>query len=196
MTAWRLFPEGVIPECATPEWYAGRERAPHLEQWVHQDRLRLSSKLVREASDQFDLGTVVDLGCGDGGLLSLLATSGLKCWGYDLQPTNVDAATKVRGTDVRYGDCVAGDIEWGQIAVATEMLEHLIDPAAFVRRIAEHSRVLVASSPAAETDESHYEFHLWAFDLDGYRDLVESAGFEVLRHEDLGYFQVLMAVRP
>lgn len=193
----RLFPDGTIPECATPGWYADRERAPHLEQGVHQPRLKKAVEFVAHA---VDLGgtEVVDLGAGDGGLLSclrpLLDDWTIDAWGYDLQPSNIDGARE-RCVNVTLADVLVDKIMWGDIAVATEMLEHLVDPHQFVATIAEHCRFLVASSPAFETADSHYAFHLWAWDMDGYRQLVEQAGFTVVRHDLAGEFQVLLAER-
>jgi hypothetical protein len=190
---WRLFPEGTIPEYTKPEWYEVREHAPHLEQAGHRDRLMATASLVAQAA-MYGHRTLVDLGSGDGGLLSLLGPA-IKAWGYDLMPENLDAA-KDRGVDVRFGDVVEGDIDWGQIAVATEMLEHLVDPHAFVRRIAEHCQVLVCSSPWLERPGSAYEFHTWCFDLEGYRNLVEQAGFVVKRQQRVHGFQIILAVKP
>ena len=194
---WRLFPEGTVPEYTTAAWYAGREHAPHLEQVGHRDRLlHTASCVAQEAMGLLGRGkpvTLVDLGAGDGGLLSLLGP-GIRAWGYDLQPTNLEAA-KHRRVDVRYGDVLTDEIEWGQIAVATEMLEHLLDPHGFVRKIAEHAQVLVCSSPRLETADEHYEFHTWAFDSVGYRALVEDNGWRVKRHTPVHGFQVLVAER-
>lgn len=192
MSEWRLFPEGTVPEYTTAEWYLTREHAPHLEQDEHRARLIRSSALVAQAAFSWRLKTLVDLGAGDGGLLSLLGPA-VTAWGYDLAPANLDAA-KVRGVDVRPGDVVAGPVEWGEIAVATEMLEHLVDPHAFVRGI--RSKALVCSSPWQERPGHAYEFHAWAWDFDGYRALVEQGGYEVVRHEAVAAFQVILAVRP
>ncbi len=190
---WRLFDEGTVPEYTRPEWYLDREHAPHLEQAGHRERLMQTAAYVGQAAFGHSLSTVVDLGCGDGGLLSLLGPA-LKAWGYDLMPANVEAA-KDRGADVRYGDVLEGDIDWADIAVCTEMLEHLVDPHGFVRRIAEHCRVLVCSSPADERPGRAYEFHTWAFDEIGYRDLVKQAGFTVTGYRRVNRFHVLMAVK-
>lgn len=200
MTEWRLFPEDTVPECTLPAWYEGRARAPHLEEGAHRDRLLLAADMVRDAVDRFGVRSVVDLGSGDGGLLSLLQPFSFEMdtpmWGYDLQRSNVTPAVLERNVDVRLGDVVAGEVEWGELAVATEMLEHLLDPHDFVRRVGAHSRVIVASSPFTETDQSHYEFHTWAFDMDGYRALIEQAGYHVERHETTSMFQVVLAVKP
>jgi hypothetical protein len=71
------------------------------------------------------------------------------------------------------------------------MLEHLVDPHAFVRTIAENVQGLVCSSPWQERPGHAYEFHTWAWDFDGYRALVEQAGSTVQRHEAVGPFQVM-----
>jgi hypothetical protein len=194
MSEWRLFPEGEIPVYTTAEWYLTREHAPHLEQETHRPRLIRSAALVAQVAFARRLRTLVDLGAGDGGLLSLLGPA-VQGWGYDLAPANVEAA-KERGVDVRQGDVLADPVEWGQIAVATEMLEHLVDPHAFVRATAEHCEALVCSSPWQERPGSAYEFHTWAWDFDGYRALVEQGGFEVQHHEAVGPFQVVLAVKP
>ena len=191
---WRLFDEGTVPEHTQPQWYAGRDHAPHLEQPGHRDRLMQTATFIAQVAFSHGLRTVVDLGAGDGGLLSLLGPN-LTAWGYDLTPANLQAA-KERGVDVRLGDVVDGDVEWGQIAVCTEMLEHLVDPHAFVRRVAGHAQALVCSSPKDERPGSAYEFHTWCWDLEGYRALVEQGGLRVLRQRTVHGFQVVLAVRP
>lgn len=193
MSQWRLFPAGTVPEYTTAEWYLSRERAPHLEQQEHRPRLLASAVAVAHLGMSQRFGTVVDLGAGDGGLLSLLGPA-LRGWGYDLAPANVHAA-KHRGVDVRQADVLTDPIEWGRIAVATEMLEHLVDPHGFVRTIAANAQALVCSSPWNESPGHAYEFHTWAWDLDGYRALVEQGGFTVVKQEQVGPFQIISAVR-
>jgi hypothetical protein len=196
---WRLFPEGTVPEYCTAEWYAEREAAPHVDEPGHRPRLDLAAEHVRDAARAHGLRSVSDLGAGDGGLLWLLRHAGLNAWGYDLQQSNCTAA-EGRGVAVQLRDVLADPtIVYGDIAVATEMIEHLVDPHAFVRHLlaAERGpRAVVASSPRTETDEQHYEFHTWAWDMDGYRALFVDAGWHVVRHEPVDWFQVLTAVRP
>lgn len=192
MGEWRLFEAGTIPECTTAEWYAGRDNAAHLEDAHHRPRMLVSSLMVAQAAYSCGLSTVVDIGSGDGGLLSLLGPR-LKGWGYDLAPAAVQAA-KGRGMDVRLGDVLSDPVEWGQIAVATEMLEHLIDPHALVATIRGNCRAVVASSPYTERPGAHYEFHTWAWDFDGYAAMFRAGGWRIVRHEAVGPFQVLLAV--
>jgi 2-polyprenyl-3-methyl-5-hydroxy-6-metoxy-1,4-benzoquinol methylase len=202
MSEYKLF-SGPPPEFTTPGWYAGRERAAHLEQAGHRDRLYLAADHALALADRLSLRSAVDLGCGDGGLLSLIRDrysdrSHGSCWGYDLCPAAVDAARDARGVSAYLTD-VVGDpdrVTWADLAVATEMLEHLADPHAFAREIGKHCRAIVASSPANESTAVHYEFHAWAWDMDGYRKLIEQAGFRVSRHDLVfGGFQVISGVR-
>lgn len=194
MGEWKLFPDGIVPECTTPEWYAGRERAPHLEQAGHRDRLLLTAEFANWLATTHELCTVSDLGCGDGGLLFLLAGQGFTAaWGYDLSPEAVKGARE-RGVDAVQLDVVNGRPRLGELVVVTEILEHLIDPHAYVRRLSEGASCLVASSPWNESDASHYEFHTWAWDRDGYRALFEDNGWRVVRQEPVHGFQVVAAV--
>lgn len=195
MGEWRLFPEGSVPECTTEDWYRDRPHAPHLEEENHRPRLMIAAGLVATAAMAGGLRTVVDLGSGDGGLLSLLGPA-MVGWGYDLMPANL-AAAKERGVDVRYADVLNEPIDWGEIAVCTELFEHLVDPHAFARLIGkERPRALVCSSPWQERPGTAYEYHTWAWDFDGYRALVEQAGFTVQRHRTVGAAQLILAVKP
>lgn len=189
----RLFDAGTVPECSTAEWYELRDHAAHLEQPGHRERLLLASDMVHEAVER-GAGSVCDLGAGDGGLLSLVEDTGVECWGYDLQQSNVIAAI-VRGIDVSLQDVVAGGFVPGDCTVATEFLEHLVDPHGLVRQVAHDARWLVASSPYTETAGSHYPFHLWAWDQEGYRAMLESNGWKVLRQETAWICQVVLAER-
>ena len=191
MSEWQLFEPGTVPECTQPTWYADRERAPHLEQSAHQERLHAAAGLIHNVVTAGTVATVSDLGAGDGGLLSLI--DGVSAWGFDLMPSNVAGASE-RCVDVALRDIFTLDLlDFGDLSVCTEVLEHLIDPHAFVRSIP--SRYLVASSPAYETANSHYEFHLWAWDLSGYRALLEQGGYTIIASASTSLYHVLLGER-
>jgi hypothetical protein len=92
------------------------------------------------------------------------------------------------------------------LIVATEMIEHMADPHSFVAGLPGNK--LILSSPSAETAEWHYEHHAWAWDLEGYRKMVEDAGWTVTHQEEVEaeynyhggvnkpqFFQALVAVK-
>lgn len=197
----RLF-EGDVPFVSTLGFHADRERAPHLEQEFHRPRLFKAAEFVRLITDRAPVGarTVSDLGCGDGGLLSLLADGGdITAWGYDFCPAN-QAGWEERGVIAQALDVFGADwprIQLGHVVVMTEVLEHLADPHGVLRRI--HGLLqgqdhwLVCSSPWNESPNSHSPEHAWAWDVPGYAALVEGAGWTIQRHEQVGLFQVIQA---
>lgn len=192
---WRLF-EGDVPYVSTAEFHADRERAPHLEQSVHRERLDLALDFVRAAAHSYGSPTLSDLGAGDGGFLTTVRPYVSYAWGYDFCPANIAGAVE-RGVDVRAVNFIEQDVDLGTIVTATEVLEHLADPHGLVKRLWSSPGVkeLVVSSPYTETDVSHDECHAWAWDEDGYRALIEGAGWKVARHETTSYFQVILARR-
>src|SRR5262249_11972954 len=91
---WRRFPPGQSP-VSTFAYHEHRERAPHLEQGTPRGRMELAFDLIIEfASTHRSPAThVVDLGCGDGGMLQLLKPyeqndPKIHARGYDFQPSN------------------------------------------------------------------------------------------------------------
>lgn len=202
MAEWKLFDDAVAG-VSTFEFHEHRERAPHLEQGVHQGRLHKAYDFVREAVDRVEGRTmepaiVVDLGCGDGGLLSLISRlPWTNSRGYDFQPSNahgwIERNIKADALNFieRFDEVAEADVY-----VMTEVLEHLTDPHGFVKKIFERGGQLVASSPFTEHSGSHDECHAWAWDQEGYKQLMWQAGFKVTRHETVGMFQVIHAVKP
>jgi SAM-dependent methyltransferase len=195
VTAWKLF-EGKVAPVSTAAFHAHRDRADHLGDDHHRPRLETAAEFVIHAADIVPDRTVSDLGCGDGGLLSLLKDDlDIDAWGYDFAPANA-AGWAERGVKAELLD-VFGDgqdqVRFGDITVVTEVLEHVSDPFAAVRWIRANSKVLVASSPWIEDGYHHDECHAWAFDPTGYRQLLERAGWNIVKHQLVGAFQVVWA---
>jgi hypothetical protein len=199
MAEWKLF-DGDEAYVSTAEFHEHRERAPHLEQESHKERLLTAYRFVSSAAESAggDL-TVSDLGCGDGGLLSLVRNipGVVRSWGYDFAPAN-RAGWQDRQVDGRLADVFGvnrDDIEFGQLTIVTEVLEHLTNPHGEVAWISEHSKYLVASSPFDEHGESHDACHAWAWDVEGYRNLIQNNGFRIVAHQPLNWkFQIVLAV--
>lgn len=196
MSEWKLF-DGPVPYVSTAEFHRDRARAPHLEQDWHRGRLYRAVRFVSEAAGELaGPATVSDLGCGDGGLLSLVKDiPGATAWGYDFQPSNA-AGWAERGVTAEQADVFGTDrarVRLGDIVVMTEVLEHLADPHGVLRWVRGTARSLVCSSPFNESDRVHDECHAWAWDREGYAAMIEAAGWEIVRHEQTELFQVVMA---
>lgn len=194
MTEWKLF-EGKIPFVSTPEFHEHRERARHLEQADHRDRLLTAAEFVRTSSLLGPLYS--DLGCGDGGLLSITQSSFEQAWGYDFQPSN-SAGWAEREITAYQADVFSMDRDsaiLGDVVSCTEVLEHLADPHEVVRWIHDDplTKSLVCSSPVNETDMYHDECHAWAWDFEGYSALVSGGGWHIEDHRIVGRFQVVRA---
>lgn len=192
---FKLF-DGDVAQVSTFEFHKDRERAAHLEQPAHRPRLLHAANLVKVAIG-LGAATVSDLGCGDGGLLQLLRPMDVTAWGYDFAPANA-AGWDERGVTAFALDVFGadrGEVDFGDVTVVTEVLEHLTDPHGEVAWIAEHSRFIVASSPWNEGPEGHDECHAWCWDVEGYRALIEGGGFRVIRHDQVGQFQLILGMR-
>ncbi len=199
---WRLFGD-VPPE--PPQMLATRGWMDLENQPGFAQRADMVARLVLLASGlRPGIRSVTDLGCGDGSLLTRLP-SHLTVWGYEIGPGDV-AAGVARNLDVRHADILRDSLDYGDLLVASEVLEHLADPRAFLKALP--ARPLVVSSPSAETGEWHNPIHSWAWDLPGYRDLMETSGWRVLYQTECNggrnsfggaekpqWFQAIIAVR-
>lgn len=201
MAEWKLFDE--YSHVSTAEFHEHRQRAPHLEQEAHKARLNKAAEFVQAAClYDGEACSVSDLGCGDGGLLSVVQNYSCvsRAWGYDFQPSN-EQGWRERGVTAYQKDIFNSgwyDAEFGRIAVTTEVLEHLQFPHDTVQAIANQSNFLVASSPYDEHGGpgGHDECHAWAWDYEGYAALINNNGWDVMEHVKVdGKFQVLWAVR-
>lgn len=201
MSEYRLYPDHDIPPVSTPQFHADRPRAKHLEDSAHRPRLEKAAEMVRYAAEAvrergFILVMVSDLGCGDGGLLQLLKDDlGIHAWGYDFHPGAQEgwAERDVRAQSLDVFGVDFDSVTFGDIAVCTEVLEHLAYPHEVLKWIREHTTYLVASSPWTETDMSHDECHAWAWNIGGYRKMFKDAGWTIVQHETVGNFQVVLA---
>lgn len=191
---WKLFTDDVA-YVSTAEFHSDRERAPHLEQPDHRPRLEVAAELVRAACRTIvtKFPTVVDLGCGDGGLLSLLNDDAyITAVGFDFQPSNA-AGWKERQVHAELRNFVEqwASIPYANVYVMTECLEHLTDPHKAVARVLKRGAHIIASSPFTETGEEHDGLHAWAWDHAGYADMLATAGFTVVEHRSVGRYQVI-----
>ncbi len=197
---YRFFEEGEIPYFSTQEFHNDREAAPHIEQHgMQRDRLLLAGEFVKELCIKYNVRTVTDICCGDGGLLQHLDTffkqHNIEAWGYEFQPANIRDAIYKRGVNVTYADVSKDDIDLGELSIMTECLEHFADPHAMVEKVARQSNYFVVSGPNGETPEAHYELHTWGWSWPAYENLLTRAGYNITRHEESTIFQIMAGVK-
>jgi methionine biosynthesis protein MetW len=101
----------------------------------------------RAALDLVRSGTVLDLGCGDGLLLSLFKEKGVSGAGLDISEKGV-AKAKAKGLDVMVCDFSAkipfADRSFDNVVIL-DVLEHVYDPKSLLAEAARVSRVAVVA---------------------------------------------------
>lgn len=177
---------------STFEFHEHRERAAHLEQSWQNGRLYMAAKLIRSVNPR----DVVDLGCGDGGLLSLIKD--IPSWGYDFAPNNA-AGWAERGVTAELRD-VFNDYsftpKWAELVVLTEVLEHTDDPHFIVDWVSRNCKYLVASVPHDEQPGEHViegcHEHIWGWDEQGFKELI-GEHFQILNYRRVDWNQIVLA---
>jgi hypothetical protein len=203
MTEHRLFDPADPPEWLDPKWWRDREHCDHLGSptGAHVARLRAAADLAYRAVGMLPLDekwpNVVDLGAGDGALLSLLPMPlRERSCGYDMIRADVQYANEARGVKVwlRNVDKAVRSLASiaGPVVVLTEVLEHMADPHGFLAALHQHNEVcyVVASSPHSETPERHEWNHAWAWDEVGYEDMFDAAGFAMRELHEVEWSQL------
>jgi hypothetical protein len=205
---YRLFDPEDPPPWLDPEWWRDTPNCNHLAHpaGVHNARLEAVADLVVGLFIDRKVASAVDMGAGDGALLELVRSRGSgvaePIWGYEIIRDSVRYARDVRGVKVAHANVVAGrtdpdgPLDWGDLVICTEMLEHLADPHAWARTMAQNARWLIASSPWNETPRRHEDNHAWAWDAAGYREMLTAAGWEVREQRLVTWSQVVVACRP
>jgi hypothetical protein len=126
--------------------------------------------------------TVVDPAAGEGNILALARKMHpFRAIVGDISLPNFYRLREVGGWEAIHQAPAEETIRragFSDMIVLTEILEHLEDPDAMLRLAREHAHMLVASSPEMrpfQADDNPQ--HLWKFDGDGYREMLEEAGW-------------------
>ena len=190
----------ITPHSHDAEFYQDLDLADHINQEGHRPRLMQVLDFITQLVQEDSTLTLCDFGCGNGGLIREIQNKlPNSVWGYDLLPANVkDAHSKGNTHNVKYQDFITDEngLEYPDVAICTEILEHLVDPDDFLKRLLDNNvQCVVASSPDYETPNYHAPFHLWVFNGDSYKEMFEQVGWKVLLHHK-DFFQYIVAVRP
>jgi 2-polyprenyl-3-methyl-5-hydroxy-6-metoxy-1,4-benzoquinol methylase len=109
--------------------------------------------LYRELVAQYGAKRILDIGCAQGTLALLLAEDGKQVTAVDIRASFIDyAKTRYERGDIRFIAGNAFDLDLGDfdLVFANQIIEHLVYPAEFLRKIAAFARpggVLVVSTP-------------------------------------------------
>ena len=93
-------------------------------------------------------GSVAEIGCGHGSLLAVLGERGYRTRGVELSPSAA-AFCRAKGLDVREGVDFGDEQAACDVAASFQVIEHVIDPRAFVRgmvRLARPGGVVVITT--------------------------------------------------
>jgi 2-polyprenyl-3-methyl-5-hydroxy-6-metoxy-1,4-benzoquinol methylase len=136
--------------------------------------------------------SVVDPACGDASIVRLAN----RHWPIDrivlgdIGSANVAEAKRV----LPAAECIVGDAMEildsvdVDLVVLTEFIEHVEDPDALLRLARAKGKRLVASSPEMRPGQrDNNPEHLWQFDTDGYRVMLEGAGWVVSQRTFLSF---------
>lgn len=120
-------------------------------------RAQVDSHWHGDARDRFPLKgkQAVDVGCGAGLLVEPLARMGAEVTGVDAAPENIEAArahAAGQGLGIRYhaGELASLPPQQFDLVTSMEVIEHVSDPAAFVRELAARlaiSGLMILSTP-------------------------------------------------
>jgi 2-polyprenyl-3-methyl-5-hydroxy-6-metoxy-1,4-benzoquinol methylase len=173
------------PHSHDAEWYLDREAADHINQPNHRSRLLKVQNYLLEILQQHPEYSICDFGCGNAGLIREIEIKvSNEIWGYDLCPANIKDDNDKGSNNVYYLDFInEPTVKYPDIAICTEVLEHLVNPDEFITRLLNNNvKFIIASSPDYETPKNHDPYHLWVFNGDSYKDMFTDSGWKILLH--------------
>jgi SAM-dependent methyltransferase len=151
--------------------------------------------LLRQVPRRRAGGRVLDIGCGSGGYLAILAELGWKCSGVETGAKSRAYAQTVLGLDVREGPLEACGFPDASFDVVTlwHVIEHLPDPRATlreIRRVLKPDGLLLLRTPNVESWEASLfrgnwygldaPRHLYLFSPATLELLLRQCGFEAI----------------
>lgn len=145
-------------------------------------RLYLVAGLVRYLKDRYDIKSITDVGCGDGGLFSIIHDFKSEYIGIDLAEANINYArdqfSDKPNVEFVHEDFTQHPINQTDLVICCETLEHLVDPVKLLKSLP--TKFLIASVPMNETKRKHGKYHLWAWDETEFRGLVKNCGYKII----------------
>jgi SAM-dependent methyltransferase len=192
---------GYYPEnyWFVPEAGAAGKLAEWYRRWVISDHVRFVRRATQNANTE---GVVLDVGCGGGLFLRLLAERGVQVLGLDSSHAAARVASSINGIPAICGELRNSPLRPGSCAAITmfHVLEHLYDPAAYIdeaKQLLKPDGRLIVQVPNAACwqfllfgerwngiDIPRHLIHFRGRDL---RALLEDCGFEILREKQFSW---------
>jgi len=181
---------------ADPQTYRAAEA--HIDYWTHECALSWHHRRFLAAPAVYARGRrLLDVGCGAGEFLCAAAGKGYEVWGVDFVEEKVEAARKRRGLENVYAMSVDSMAEMFvgtgfDVATCFEVLEHLEDPAGFIRRlkgVLNPGAYIALSVPNRNRTLAPFDredgppHHLTRWSLESLVSLLERNGAAVIKHE-------------
>lgn len=182
-------------------------RSARLEGWFNEGNNTVYPGFTISEDD-----TVLDLGCGDGGIVSFCASAKADIIIADIDSTKVEATRQkleslpAKSVRALVTDAAPLQLEDSIVSriICTDVLEHVDDPAGVVAELVRVGKpgaryLLCVPDASAEilqkpvAAEAHYQKpnHIHIFNRDEFRLLVENAGLIVESHELNGFYWAL-----
>jgi 2-polyprenyl-3-methyl-5-hydroxy-6-metoxy-1,4-benzoquinol methylase len=175
------------------DYYGAGEKK--FRSWIEAPRLSFAWRRVRRLGRFFPQpGRALDIGCGQGTFLSLMSAQGWRVQGTELAEEPARRAIRA-GIPVSLGEIREGQFPDGTLDLVTlwQVIEHLRDPAAMMRRIHPLLRkggIVAVSTPNIEGLQArvfgglwfHLDppRHLYLFSPQTLRRLMTAAGFRLV----------------
>ncbi len=146
--------------------------------------------VLRELGRLRPFDSLCDIGCGDGALLGLIAARWptTRLYGLDLSSEAVERA-RSSGADVMVGDITSRVLPWCcDVAVCSEVLEHLHDDIVALRNIGHGAQQLVVTTVGGPlTADLRDAGHIRHYTRWSLRQALERADWEVVRLFSWGF---------
>ncbi len=150
-------------------------------------RRRIVANLIRRVPHE----TILDIGCGDGSLLSEISKKiKARLFGTDISGEAIKIATQRVPAATFVQMDLSKELPQGRydVAVLSEVLEHIEDDVTALKRIAPLARYVVISVPGGPADEVGTQFgHFRNYSGDRLRRLIEQAGLDVVYYRRWGW---------
>lgn len=173
----------------TEAWYKAKEAKHHIDEGGGSSmRIYLLVGALFHLFKFFpDTRSILDLGCGDGGLINLLADNfpDRKYRGIDINPDNIKFAQsrilklfEVHPSvdiEVRTGNLITESGFSADVVILGDVLEHLHDPDSVLKKV--HAKYVAISTPWNEPTKPNEVEHIWSWDRIGLENMVKAARY-------------------